>query len=98
MRARSPKRKTAKVKGRSHRRPVGKAKRTEAPAPMAVKRLTHDERKQRRREIAAFVKKGGAMSAAAEEFNVSLATIKGACAEFGVEWPAGKRGPKQRIV
>lgn len=64
----------------------------------AAGRLTHPQRKARRKAIARFVQRGGSMAAAADKWGVSLATVKGACTECGVEWPAGKRGPKQKTL
>lgn len=47
-------------------------------------RLSHSVRRQRRAEIANFVKVGGTVKVAAEKFNVSLYTIRTACKEFHV--------------
>ena len=51
------------------------------------RRLTHQERKERRRKIAEFVRENQDLSAAAEAFGVRPSMVRLSCKEFDVSIP-----------
>jgi len=53
-----------------------------APIVVEPQRLTHAKRRERRREIADFVRNGGSVHQAAEKFGVGLHTVINALQEF----------------
>lgn len=55
--------------------------------------MTHEERRQRRRDIADFCRKGHSVEEAAQKFHVGIPTASEACRENG--YYPGKRGPHE---
>lgn len=49
--------------------------------------MTHEERAERRRQIAECVKQGENPSTVASEFGVTIETVKNACYEYTVQFP-----------
>ena len=49
-------------------------------------RLSHEQRRKRRAEIAVAVRNGATLSATARRFRVSIPTVREACREHGVQW------------
>lgn len=52
-----------------------------------MKRLTHQERHDRRKAIADAVRSGKTIEATSRQFKVTVTTVKGACKAFDVTWP-----------
>jgi transcriptional regulator with GAF, ATPase, and Fis domain len=50
-------------------------------------RLSHAERRERRKKISATVRRTGDVEAAARAFGVTLTTVRDACREHGVVIP-----------
>jgi transposase-like protein len=60
------------------------------PAAASRTSLTHEERRERRREIAEAVRSGAGIGDVAKQFGVSTATVDIAIKEFGVDSPKRK--------
>ena len=58
--------------------------------------LSHEDRKIRREEIAAYVKAGNSCAAAAKKYNVGLTTVHTACAEYAVPFSRSMQLPAPR--
>ena len=50
---------------------------------------TQDDKRERRKRISDFVKKGNTVPQAARKFKVTTATVNTSCAEFGVRTRSG---------
>lgn len=55
--------------------------------PITTVRLTQEERADRRKEMADYVKEGHTAYEAAQEFGVTADTVREACRTFGIEIP-----------
>ena len=57
--------------------------------------MTHAERRERRRKMAAEVRGGEAVEAVAGKYGVTTSTVGGACVEFGVRYTSRRAFKRQ---
>ena len=58
--------------------------------------MTHEERRERRRQIAAMVRDGGSVADTARRFGICPGTVGNACEEHGVECRTRRQASRER--